>query len=143
MLTGQYEHTLDSKRRLALPTKIREKLGPKVVLTRGIERCLFVYAVPEWVEFAKRWSALPLSQGGGRSFARLMLSGAVEQELDNLGRVLIPEYLKAYAELKKEIVVVGVFNRLEIWDKARWEKYRAEAEEHFEEIAEGLKEFNV
>lgn len=143
MLTGQYEHTLDSKKRLALPAKIREKLGRTVVLTRGIERCLFVYADKDWAEFAQKWNELPLSQRGGRSFARLMFAGAVEEELDNLGRILIPDYLKVYAGLQKEVVVAGVFNRLEIWDKTRWEKYRTEAEEHFEEIAEELKEFGI
>lgn len=134
---------MDSKKRMPIPAKLRDTLGKTVVITHGLEDCLFVYSLTEWQEFASKLSKLPLSQESARSFARLIFSGAMEVELDSLGRVLIPDYLKEYAGLQKEIVIIGAGNRLEIWNKNKWEKYQAGEVEDVEERAAELKEFGI
>ncbi len=126
-----------------MPARLRDGLGRNVVVTRGLEQCLFVYPMGAWTEFAEKLNALPMSQASARSFARLMFSGAVETELDALGRVLIPDYLAKHAQLKKDVVVIGAGSRLEIWDKEAWEKYQNRESEDMEAIAGQLKEFGV
>ena len=143
MLIGEYEHKMDSKRRLPLPARLRSQLGLKVVITRGLEGCLFVYSVGGWEEFSAKLRALPMSQATSRSFVRLVFSGAVEVELDNLGRVLIPDYLKEHAELSKNVVVIGTGERLEIWDQERWKAYHVRQQREMEANAETLKEFGI
>lgn len=138
MLIGQYEHTIDSKKRLSLPVKFRGELGCKVIITRGIENCLVIYTEKEWQATAEKLSNLPVSQMEARSFARIILSGAMELVLDKLGRILIPDYLKNYAGLKKNVFVCGLSNRLEIWDSAKWENYKAKAEKGVEEMVSKL-----
>lgn len=138
MLIGQYEHTIDAKKRLALPVKFRGELGDKVVITRGIENCLVVYTEKEWMVMSEKLSNLPISQVEARSFARIMLAGAMEVCLDKLGRILIPDYLKEYADLKKNIVICGLSNRLEIWDAEKWNAYKMEAEKGVAEIVSKL-----
>ncbi len=138
MLIGQYEHTIDSKKRLALPAKFRGELGDKVIITRGIENCLAVYTEKEWEVFSGKLGNLPLAQQEARSFARIILSGAMEVFLDKLGRILIPDYLKNYAGLKKDVVICGLSNRLEIWDSEKWDAYRKSAEKGVEEIVSKL-----
>jgi MraZ protein len=138
MLIGQYEHTIDNKKRLALPVKFRGELGCKVVVTRGVENCLVVYTEAEWQVMAQKLSNLPISQVEARSFARIILAGAMEVVVDKLGRILIPDYLKSYASLKKNVVVCGLSNRLEIWDSVKWENYKAKAEKGVEEIVSKL-----
>lgn len=143
MLIGEYRHTLDPKKRLALPAKVRRDLGEVVVLTRGLDTCLSVYPKEEWEKVVTKLSQLPQGQAGTRSFVRLMLAGAVEVELDDLGRVLVPDYLKEYAGLQKDVVVVGVHNRLEIWDRTKWESYQSAAERSTESVAEKLGELGA
>lgn len=143
MLIGEYLHTIDNKKRLAIPAKLREKIGKKAVITRGLDNCLFLYPLREWETLADKLSKLPIGQGGTRSFIRLMLAGASEVETDSLGRVLIPDYLKTYAELKKEVIIAGLYNRLEIWDKEKWSAYKETAGRSSEEIAEKLGELGV
>jgi MraZ protein len=138
MLIGQYEHTIDIKKRLALPAKFRGELGDKVIITRGVDGCLFVYTQESWQKESEKWSSLTISQSEARSFARMMLAGAMEVALDKLGRILIPDYLKEYAGLKKEVVICGLSNRLEIWDDQKWEKYKKEAEKGVDEIVSKL-----
>ena len=138
MLIGQYEHTIDVKKRLSLPVKFRSELGTKVIITRGVENCLVVYTEKEWEIVAQKLSNLPISQVEARSFARIILSGAMEVSVDKLGRILIPDYLKSYADLKKEVVVCGLSNRLEIWDSEKWEEYKDKAEKGVEEIVSKL-----
>ena len=138
MLIGQYQHTIDSKKRLALPVKFRGELGNKVVVTKGVENCLVVYPEKEWEIMSQKLSSLPISQGEARSFTRHLLASATEVDLDKLGRILIPDYLKAYAGLEKNAVVCGLSNRLEIWDTAKWEKYSQGAEKGVEEIVSKL-----
>ena len=138
MLIGQYEHTIDIKKRLALPAKFRGELGDKVIITRGVDGCLFVYTEESWQKESEKWSSLTISQTEARSFARMMLAGAMEVVLDKLGRILIPDYLKEYAGLKKEVVICGLSTRLEIWDSQKWEKYKIEAEKGVDEIVSKL-----
>lgn len=143
MFIGEYSHSVDPKKRLALPSKFRGELGNRVVVTRGLDRCLFVYPMKVWEEIASKLGNLPVGESGTRSFIRLMLSGAVDTELDSQGRVLLPEYLKNDAGLKKEVTVVGVYNRLEIWDEDAWKKYKQNAEKNTGKIAEELGKLGV
>ncbi|OGZ79131.1 MAG: cell division/cell wall cluster transcriptional repressor MraZ [Candidatus Staskawiczbacteria bacterium RIFOXYB1_FULL_37_44] len=138
MLIGQYEHTIDTKKRLALPAKFRGELGDKVIITRGIEGCLAVYTEMEWKIMSDKLGALTISQAEARSFTRMILAGAMEVSLDKLGRILVPDYLKDYAGLKKNVVICGLSNRLEIWDSEKWEKYKKEAEKGVDEIVSKL-----
>ncbi|MDP2741252.1 MAG: division/cell wall cluster transcriptional repressor MraZ [bacterium] len=138
MLIGQYEHTIDNKKRLALPAKFRGELGDKVIITNGIESCLVVYTQKEWQIMSEKLGNLPMSQIEARSLPRFILAGAMEVVLDKLGRILIPDYLKTYATLKKNVVICGLSNRLEIWDSEKWEDYRKKAEKGIEEIVSKL-----
>ncbi|MFH2063100.1 MAG: division/cell wall cluster transcriptional repressor MraZ [bacterium] len=143
MFIGEFQHSIDGKGRLAIPSKFRQRLAGKAVVTRGLDDCLFVYPLAEWKKVAEKLAALPLSQANSRAFSRLMLAGAVDVEIDSQGRVLLPEYLRQYAGLKKETVVAGLFSRLEIWDRATWEKYRSRTEQKAEDIAEQLGDLGI
>lgn len=143
MFIGEYSHTIDTKKRLSIPAKFRDSLGNKAVITRGLDNCLFLYPVQEWKKLAKKLSELPLSQKDARGFARIMLAGAMEVKLDNLGRILIPDYLKKYASLEKKVVIAGLYNRIEIWDQDQWQSYKQDKEEKAGDIAERLKELGV
>jgi len=138
MLIGQYEHTIDNKKRLALPAKFRGELGDTVIITKGVENCLVVYTEKEWKTFAGKLESLPISQASARSFTRTILASAMEVSLDKLGRILLPDYLKEYAELKKNVVVCGLSNRLEIWDSEKWSAYNKEAEKGVQDIVSQL-----
>ncbi len=138
MLIGQYKHTIDVKKRLALPVRFRGELGSKIIITKGVENCLVVYTEKEWEVMSEKLGNLPISQGEARSFTRHLLASATEVELDKLGRVLLPDYLKEYAKLQKNVVVCGLSNRLEIWDQAMWENYTKSAEKGVEEIVSKL-----
>ena len=138
MLIGQYKHTIDVKKRLALPSKFRGELGTTVIVTKGVENCLVVYTQSEWQVMSAKLGNLPISQGEARSFTRHLLASATEVDLDKLGRILIPEYLKEYAHFKKNVVVCGLSNRLEIWDEQKWQEYTQAAEKGAEEIVSKL-----
>jgi MraZ protein len=138
MLIGEYKHSLDDKKRLSIPAKFRKELGEGAIVTRGLDNCLFVFSVKQWEQFADKLGAMPFARHDNRSFARLFLSGASEVEFDSLGRILIPDHLKKYAELKKVTVIAGVYNRLEIWDEAKWEAYKNNLEKNSDSIAEKL-----
>ena len=143
MFIGEYNYSIDEKKRLAIPAKFRQILGKKAVLTRGLDSCLFLYPLKEWASLAEKLSKLPLSQADARGFARLMLIGAMDVNLDNLGRILIPDYLKKYASLKKKVVIAGVYNRIEIWDEAKWQEYKEKTEAGIGNIAERLGELGL
>ena len=117
MLIGEYKHIIDPKKRLSIPSKLRKEIGDRAVLTRGLDNCLFLFPMREWEQLAEKLGKLPFGQQDTRSFVRLLLSGASEVEMDQLGRVLVPDFLKEYAGLKKTVIVAGLFNRLEIWDE--------------------------
>ena len=143
MLIGEFQHTLDAKKRVAMPAKLRRELGSPAVITRGLDKCLFVYPLKEWEKVAEKLSALPVGQATNRSFVRLFLAGAAHVEMDQLGRVLIPDYLKDYAGLSERVVVAGVYKRLEIWDATRWEAYKSEIEKQADVLAEKLGEIGA
>ncbi len=128
---------------MAIPAKFREKLNAGAIITRGIDNCLFVFANAEWDILAKKLVALPLAQANSRAFVRLMLAGATDVELDNQGRILIPDYLRQYAGLKKGVIVAGLYNRIELWDEAAWAAYKKKTESSSEEIAEKLGELGI
>lgn len=140
---GEYTHSLDTKGRVALPAKFRQKLGEGAILTRGLDRSLFIYNKSDWEALAQKLIALPLSQSNSRAFARLMLAGAMEVEFDNQGRILVPEYLRKYAGLKKQAVFAGLYNRIEIWDEEAWRNYKSKTEASSDDIAEKLGELGI
>lgn len=143
MFIGEYHHTIDTKKRLALPAKFRRELGKVVIITRGLDNCLVVYPEKEWKAMSDKLGKLPASQLEARGFARIMLAGAMLVELDNLGRILIPDYLKEYARLKKNVVICGLYNRLEIWDERSWETYKQKVEKEVGDFAAKLKELGI
>ncbi len=143
MFIGEYTYSIDDKKRLALPVKFRGLLGKKAVITRGLDQCLFIFSTKEWESLAEKINKLPLSQADVRGFSRLMLGGAMEVSIDSSGRVLVPDYLKKYANLSKKVSLVGVLNRVELWDEETWEKYKGKTEKEGENIAERLKELGI
>ena len=143
MFIGEYSYSIDDKKRLAIPAKMRLSLGKKAVITRGLDNCLSLYPVKDWGKLVEKISKLPLSGADARGFARLMLTGAMEVNLDSLGRILIPDFLKEYASLKKKVVIAGVNDRLEIWDENKWKEYKNKTESSGKDIAERLKELGI
>lgn len=143
MFIGEYEHTIDEKGRLQVPMKFREDLTRGAVVTRGLDNCLFLYTFEEWQKLADKLAALPISQSKTRAFARLMLAGAMDVEMDKQGRIMLPEYLRVFAGVKKKVVVAGLYNRLELWDQATWEKYKTGTEKESHDIAEAMSELGV
>ncbi len=129
MFTGEYRYKIDTKKRVALPAKFRKELGDKVIITKGITKCLVVYTQKSWQEMLDKLGGLPIAEPGARGFARVILAGAMEVSFDKLGRILIPDYLKKYAGLKKEVVICGLNKELEIWDTKRWDNYIAQQDE--------------
>ncbi|HAU66332.1 TPA: cell division/cell wall cluster transcriptional repressor MraZ, partial [Candidatus Uhrbacteria bacterium] len=120
MFIGEYKHSIDEKGRLAIPSKFRNDLATGAVVTRGLDTSLFLFPKEEWGKLAQKLASLPLGQSNSRAFARLMLAGAMDVELDKQGRVVVPEYLRQYANLQKSAIIAGLYNRLEIWDEEKW-----------------------
>ena len=143
MFMGEYQHTLDAKGRLIVPAKFREGLGEGFVVTRGLDNCLFMYPRSEWEILEARLKELPLTKKEARRFVRFLFSGAVECDVDKQGRITIPPNLREYARLEKEVVAIGVSNRVELWSRALWEGYIQEAEDSYEDIAESIEELGI
>ncbi|MDE2079565.1 MAG: division/cell wall cluster transcriptional repressor MraZ [Patescibacteria group bacterium] len=143
MLLGEYRHSVDAKGRVAVPAKFKDQLGAGAIITRGIDDCLFVFAEKEWEALAGKLMALPLAQSNSRAFVRLMLSGATDVVPDAQGRILMPDYLRKYAGIAKDVVITGLYNRVEIWDAAKWEAYKRKTEGASGEIAEKLGELGI
>ncbi len=143
MFIGEYNYSIDDKKRLAVPAKFRSLLGKKAVITKGLDQCLFIFSVKEWQILAEKISKLPLAQSDARGFTRLMLGGAMEVSIDSVGRILVPDYLKKYAGLKKKVSVIGVLNRIELWSEEAWNKYKNQTEKESDDIAERLKELGI
>jgi MraZ protein len=143
MFLGEFKHSLDLKGRLAIPAKFRSGLSGGAVITRGLDKCLFVFPQKEWEVLAGKLMNLPLSQSGSRAFVRLMLSGASDVEFDTQGRILIPDSLRSYAGLLKKAVVTGLYNRIEVWDEEEWKKYKSKTESASDEIAEKLGQLGI
>ncbi|MEK9201728.1 MAG: division/cell wall cluster transcriptional repressor MraZ [Patescibacteria group bacterium] len=139
MLIGEYTHTIDDKNRISLPSKFRKEIGKKLIISRGLDRCLFLYPTEEWKkEISGKLSTLTTGQADVRGFSRFMLAGAVEAEVDSIGRILIPDFLREFAGLKGEVVFAGVNNRVEIWQEKRWIEYKKEIEKQADLLAEKL-----
>jgi len=143
MFIGEYHHTIDEKGRLAVPVRFRAELAQGAVITRGLDSSLFLFPKEEWDKLANKLANLPLGQSNSRAFARLMLAGAMDVELDKQGRLILPEYLRQYAELGKNVVVAGLYNRLEVWGATKWEEYKKITEADAEKIAEQMGELGV
>lgn len=146
MLLGEYQHTLDEKGRLTVPSRLREALGETTIVTRGLENCLFLFPLSTWQELAGRLAALPLTQGDARAFVRFFFSGATECTFDRQGRVMLPQPLREFAGLDREAreaVIIGVSTRVEIWSAERWAAYRKRAEQRYEEIAEKIVDLGI
>lgn len=143
MLLGEYQHAVDDKGRLAVPAKFRKSLSGGVVVTKGMESCLYLYPTEEWLKLADALSKLPINRADSRAFSRLLLGGANHAEIDSQGRILVPEYLRKYAGITSRAVIVGLYNRAEIWDEEKWKEYRAKVEERGDEIAERLGELGI
>jgi MraZ protein len=143
MLIGEYLHTLDSKKRISLPAKFRKEVGRKVVITRGLDACLFMFPQKAWEKIAQKVSSLPVGQSDTRGISRFLLSGAVEAEVDGAGRILIPEYLKEFADLKSRVVLAGVSDRVEIWNEKTWDEYKRRIERGADQMAQTLGDLGV
>lgn len=143
MFLGEHSHSIDQKGRVSVPAKFRRRLAKGIVVTRGLDHCLWLYPKNEWEIIARKLAELPITQKKSRAFARLMLAGAWDTEVDTQGRVILPEYLRNYAGLKKHVTIAGLFNRLEVWDEDTWQEYRRRTEAESDSIAEGLAELGL
>jgi MraZ protein len=143
MFMGEYQHNIDEKGRMIIPSKFREELGAEFILTRGLDQCVFGYPLSEWKVIEEKLKSLPFTKKDARAFTRFFFSGAAECQLDKQGRVNIASPLRDYAKLEKDCVVIGVSNRIEIWSKSIWEEYFSKSEDSFGEIAESLMDFDL
>ncbi|MDI6631328.1 MAG: division/cell wall cluster transcriptional repressor MraZ [Thermoanaerobacteraceae bacterium] len=142
MFIGEFTHALDAKNRLFIPARFREGLGDRFIVTKGLDRCLFGFPLAEWGKLEKRLYRLPFARADARAFARLFFSGAAELEVDKQGRVLIPANLREYAGLVKDVIILGVSTRVEFWAQEEWERYSAQTQAAYEEIAEKIVDFD-
>ncbi len=138
MFYGEYQHTVDPKGRVIVPSKFREGLGEKFIVTKGLDSCLFAYSMDEWTSLENKLKTLPFTDKDVRAFIRFFFSGATECELDKQGRILIPQNLREYASLEKDIFIIGVSSRVEIWNKTNWEAYSNDDSMSADKIAEKM-----
>ena len=143
MLIGEYLHTLDGKKRISLPSKFRKEVGRKVVITRGLDACLFMFSQKAWEKIAEKVSGLPVGQADTRGMSRFLLAGAVETEVDGAGRILIPDFLKEFADLKSRVILAGVSDRVEIWNEKTWEEYKRRIEKGADQMAQTLGDLGI
>ena len=142
MLIGEYQHSLDSKNRMIVPSKLREDLGNKFIITKGLDGCLYIYPAEEWQKLQEKLKTLPLSNRDARAFVRFFFAGACEVEIDKQGRGLIPQNLKEYAGIEKEIVSIGGLSRVEVWSKEKWNQYN-DSNIDFDKISERMSELGI
>ena len=143
MFIGEYAGTIDEKGRISIPAKFRTQLGRTVVITRGLDNSLFLYTLEEWNKLAEKLANLPISSADTRAFARLMLAGAMDCEVDKQGRIIVPPYLKEFAKIAKKLTFAGLYNRIEVWSDELWQSYKAETEKESTTIAEKLTQLGV
>ena len=143
MLIGEYTHTQDEKKRISLPSKFRKELGKTIVVTHGLDSCLFIYQLKEWQKIAEKLSSLSIGQADTRGFNRFILAGATEVEVDSIGRILIPEYLRDYAKLSGKTVFAGVHNRVEVWNESSWIEYKKGIRAKVDSLADKLGEIGA
>jgi len=142
MFIGEYQHALDIKNRMIVPAKLREELGNKFVVTKGLDGCLYAYPLTEWIKLEEKLKTLPLTNKDARAFVRFFFAGACEVEIDKQGRGLIPQNLKEYAGIEKDIVSIGVLTRVEIWSKDKWNNYN-DSNIDFDSIAERMSDLGI
>jgi MraZ protein len=143
MLIGEYTHSIDDKNRVSLPIKFRKEVGKKLVATHGLDNCLFLYPLKEWQKISEKLGGLGIGQADTRGFNRFILAGAVEIDVDSIGRILLPDFLKEFASLKEKVVFAGVHNRIEIWNDKRWAEYKKKIETAADSLAEKLGEIGA
>lgn len=143
MLIGEYQHSIDAKSRIIVPSKFRDELGNKFILTKGLDNCLFIFSLEEWAKFEEKLKNLPVASKEARAFVRYFFSGAVECEIDKQGRLIIPQNLREHAKIEKELVAIGVLSRVEIWSKREWESYSTNADLGYDGIAEKMAELGI
>lgn len=143
MLTGEFNHSIDSKGRLIIPSKLRDSLGEHFVITKGMDGCLFLYPENEWEAFEEKLRTLPLTNKKARDFKRFFLGSAVDGEVDKQGRVLLSSSLRTYAGLEKEVVLAGVLDKVEIWSKEAWDARTNDIEENIEDIASDMEDLGL
>ena len=142
-LKGEYNHSVDAKGRMIVPSKLREQLGVSFVVTRGIDGCLFAYPNSEWELFTEKLNKLPVTNKSARQLKRFFEAGATDCEVDNQGRILLPAGLRNYAEISKEVTIVGVGERAEIWSRQKWEEMNNPDDIDFDEIAQGIEDLGI
>ena len=143
MFIGEYQHSLDPKNRVIMPSKFREKLGDSFVMTKGLDNCLFIYSSKEWSIVEDKLKSLPMTNKDARAFVRFFFAGACECELDKQGRIVMPNHLKDYANIDKELVIIGVSTRIEIWSKEEWNKFNNDANISYEDVAERMSQLGI
>lgn len=143
MLIGEYTHTIDDKNRLSLPAKFRTEMGKKIVLTRGLDKCVAIFTLKEWKKIAEKLSESSMLQADSRSFNRFMFGGAVETEVDAIGRILVPDFLKDWGNLSAKVTVIGVQSRVEIWNDKAWTTHKESIEKQADTLAEKLGQIGV
>lgn len=143
MLIGEYTHAQDDKKRISLPSKFRKEIGKTIVVTHGLDNCLFIYSHKEWSKIAEKLGNLSIGQADTRSFSRFILGGASEVEVDSIGRILIPEYLREYAKLSGKVVFAGVHNRIEVWNEGAWISYKKAIRGEADRLAQKLGEIGA
>jgi MraZ protein len=143
MFIGEYQHSIDTKNRAIMPSKLREKLGDDFVMTKGLDNCLFIYSMHEWKIVEDKLKNLPMTNKDARAFVRFFFAGASECELDKQGRMLIPSNLKEYAKIDKDIVIVGVSTRIELWSLEEWNRFNSDANISYEDVAEKMTQLGI
>lgn len=143
MFLGEYQHSLDEKGRVTIPAKFREGIGYKFVVTKGLDNCIFLYPRDEWQLIEKKLRSLPLTRSDVRSFVRFFFSGAAEMDLDKQGRSVLPLNLREYAGIERDVIIIGVGSRVEIWSADKWTNYSENAQSSYEEIAESLVDLGI
>ena len=143
MLIGEFKHTVDDKKRISMPIKFRKEIGKNIIVTKGLDNCLFLYPLKEWKNISEKLGSLGMGQSDTRGFNRFMLAGASEISVDSVGRILIPDHLKSFAGIENKVVFAGVHNRVEIWDDARWETYKTSVLKDADKMAEKLGEIGA
>ena len=142
MFYGEYEHSIDKKGRIIIPSKFREFLKEynieKLYVTRWLDKCLFMFTEDEWKSQESKFRSMPFTKAESRKFNRLYFSGAVQIECDRQGRILLPKYLKYFCDIKKDVIIIGLSNRIEIWSREVWQHYYNTSKSSFEEVAENL-----
>ncbi len=138
MLIGEFKHTIDDKKRISLPIKFRREIGKRIILTRGLDNCLFMYTPKEWSKISEKLGSLGMGQANIRGLNRFMLAGAHEVNVDSIGRILIPDSLRQFANIKNKVVFTGIHNRIEIWDEDNWENYKKLVLKDADKMAEKL-----